>query len=150
MADTATRKFVEFYTIELAQLVYGTIHVSITATTVVTPPAGRVALEDELLLLRKDEMSSRAPGRRQPPPRAQSRTVAHTCKSSPAWPVSAPAKREPSLRGEARAVDRVEQMRVLGRRAQRHVRSAFRCLLRGGSGDELRLLAGHLRGAEDE
>ena len=35
MVDTArTRKAVEFYTIELAQLADGTIHVSLTATTV--------------------------------------------------------------------------------------------------------------------
>jgi hypothetical protein len=35
MVDTATtRKAVEFYSIELAQLADGTIHVSMTATTV--------------------------------------------------------------------------------------------------------------------
>ena len=35
MVDTATtRKVVEFYTIELAQLADGTFHVSLTATTV--------------------------------------------------------------------------------------------------------------------
>jgi hypothetical protein len=35
MVDTAsTRKAVEFYSIELAQLADGTIHVSLTATTV--------------------------------------------------------------------------------------------------------------------
>ena len=35
MTDTAiTRKAVEFYTIELAQLADGTFHVSLTATTV--------------------------------------------------------------------------------------------------------------------
>ena len=35
MADmTSTRKAIEFYTIELAQLVDGTFHVALTATTV--------------------------------------------------------------------------------------------------------------------
>ena len=34
MGETATRKAVEFYTIDLAQLADGTFHVSLTATTV--------------------------------------------------------------------------------------------------------------------
>jgi hypothetical protein len=34
MIDTSTRKAVEFYTIELAQLDDGAFHVSLTATTV--------------------------------------------------------------------------------------------------------------------